>query len=95
MIYCSRCSAEVADDEGPCPSCGADLEISAVTELPCRVKPSRWLTRLWLVFSKNWPVHNLIAHPVSELLYWVGLGAWGNWLHDYTVPPHEEGTGRG
>jgi len=20
---------------------------------------------------KNWPIHNLIAHPVSELAYWV------------------------
>ena len=20
---------------------------------------------------KNWPVHNFIAHPVSELVYWI------------------------
>lgn len=42
-----------------------------------------------------WVIHNLIAHPVSELLYWVGLSHFGEWLHDETVPEHEAGTGRG
>jgi len=34
----------------------------------------------------SWSLHNLIAHPVSELLFWVGLGKAGNWLHDVTLP---------
>jgi hypothetical protein len=42
---------------------------------------------------KNWPVHNLIGHPVSELVYWVirPLGKSkakrvGDWIHDSTLP---------
>ena len=42
---------------------------------------------------KNWPVHNLIGHPVSELVYWVvrPLGKLkakrvGDWIHDSTLP---------
>lgn len=46
-------------------------------------------------FWKCWPVHNLIAHPLSELLFWLGLGDLGNRLHDATIPAHEAGTGRG
>jgi len=47
-----------------------------------------------------WALHNLVAHPVSELCHWAGY-AWpclrdaGSWLHDATVPAHEPGTGRG
>jgi hypothetical protein len=48
----------------------------------------------------GWAVHNLIAHPVSELCHWLGylhpaIRAAGNWLHDATVPAHVPGTGRG
>jgi hypothetical protein len=42
---------------------------------------------------KNWPIHNLIAHPVSELAYWIvrPLGKSrakrvGDWIHDSTLP---------
>ena len=42
---------------------------------------------------KNWPVHNLIGHPVSELAYWV-VRPFGKprakqvnkWIHDSTLP---------
>lgn len=47
---------------------------------------------------KNWTVHNLIAHPLSELIYLFSLGKahkLGNWVHDVTIPKHEKGTGRG
>jgi len=43
----------------------------------------------------RWTLHNLVAHPVSELLYQVGFEDLGNQLHDITVPEHESGTGRG
>jgi hypothetical protein len=43
----------------------------------------------------RWTMHNIIAHPLSELLFQVGLEDWGNRLHDWTVPVHEPGTGRG
>lgn len=43
----------------------------------------------------GWMMHNLVAHPISEVLHWFGLGDVGNRLHDATVPRHEPGTGRG
>ncbi len=43
----------------------------------------------------RWTLHNLIAHPLSEILFQVGLGSWGNFIHDWTIPAHEPGTGRG
>jgi hypothetical protein len=47
-----------------------------------------------------WAIHNLIAHPISEIAYWLGflipqIRQFGEWLHDATVPEHEPGTGRG
>lgn len=47
-----------------------------------------------------WAAHNLIAHPIAEITHWIGL-LWkpaedfGLWLHDFTIPEHEPGTGRG
>ncbi len=35
-----------------------------------------------------WAVHNLIAHPVSEILYWVSLHKFSKWIHDETIPIH-------
>lgn len=43
----------------------------------------------------QWTIHNLVAHPVSEILYQIGFGDLGNRLHDATVPAHVKGTGRG
>lgn len=42
-----------------------------------------------------WCIHNLIAHPLSEVLYWLRLETASQWIHDITIPEHEEGTGRG
>jgi hypothetical protein len=42
-----------------------------------------------------WTVHNMIAHPISEFLYLLGLQRWSNWIHDVTIPSHQPGTGRG
>jgi hypothetical protein len=47
--------------------------------------PPRW----------RWTVHNLVAHPLSEVVYQVGLENLSNRIHDVTVPLHESGTGRG
>jgi hypothetical protein len=43
----------------------------------------------------RWTLHNVVAHPLSELLYQIGLGTWADDVHDATVPPHDKGTGRG
>ena len=52
---------------------------------------------------RNWTVHNLIGHPLSEVSYWFSLPLVGKekaenvsgWVHDVTLPVHEPGTGRG
>lgn len=49
----------------------------------------------WFRENLGWAIHNLIAHPLSEVLFWCGLRSWGDRLHDATVPPHKPGTGRG
>ena len=42
---------------------------------------------------KNWPIHNLIAHPLSEIVYWIIRPSGktraddiSNWIHDITIP---------
>jgi hypothetical protein len=47
-----------------------------------------------------WAAHNLIAHPISEITYWIGalippVRRFGEWLHDLTIPAHAPNTGRG
>ncbi len=53
------------------------------------------MSRLW----KNWPVHNLIAHPLSEIVYWLTRwfvgSTYSDWIHDVTVPEHDYRMGRG
>ena len=44
----------------------------------------------------QWTIHNMVAHPLSEVLFIVGCPErWGNWIHDVTVPDHGAGEGRG
>lgn len=43
----------------------------------------------------QWTLHNLVAHPLSEVLFQVGLESASNWVHDASIPEHESGTGRG
>lgn len=54
---------------------------------------SRLLARLPRRF--RWTLHNVIAHPISEALYQIGFGRYGDKLHDATIPEHRAGTGRG
>ncbi len=43
----------------------------------------------------QWTAHNLIAHPLSEILWQVGFEKASDWIHDWTIPLHLEGEGRG
>jgi hypothetical protein len=52
--------------------------------------------------TRNWPVHNLIAHPTSEIVYWLvrpfskrKAERWRNAIHDRTVPEHKPEYERG
>jgi hypothetical protein len=58
--------------------------------------------RRWIYREFWWAVHNLIAHPVSQLFWWMSLcglirplARAGDWLHDWTVPAHRPSEGRG
>ena len=42
-----------------------------------------------------WTVHNLVGHPVSEILYLLGFEKTSDKIHDRTLPDHPEGEGRG
>ena len=33
-----------------------------------------------------WAVHNLVGHPLMQLLAWLGQREWGLAVHDATVP---------
>lgn len=47
---------------------------------------------------KNWTVHNLIAHPLSEIVWLLSLGMakkTSGWIHDVTLPENPEDNGRG
>lgn len=43
----------------------------------------------------RWTAHNVIAHPVSEILWQIGLVRLSDWVHDVTIPAHLPGSGRG
>lgn len=34
----------------------------------------------------RWTLHNLVGHPVSEVLHLVGCAQLSAWVHDTTVP---------
>ena len=43
-----------------------------------------------------WAPHNLIAHPVSEVLFQLGAVRASAWIHDATIPRHDtDDEGRG
>jgi hypothetical protein len=34
----------------------------------------------------EWTFHNVIGHPVAEILHILGATRWGEWFHDITIP---------
>ena len=43
----------------------------------------------------KWTIHNMVAHPLSEICFLIGYGELGNKIHDITIPDHVRGQGRG
>ena len=37
----------------------------------------------------RWSLHNLVAHPLSEFLFQIGLCRWSEAVHDLTIPEHK------
>lgn len=50
------------------------------------VKPSAMEGRRLRWQRHAWAFHNVIAHPVVQLLAWCGLKRWAVRFHDYTTP---------
>lgn len=40
---------------------------------------------------KNWPVHNLIGHPLMQLFNWLRLNRIALVVHDQTLPVNPNG----
>lgn len=60
----------------------------------------------WWKCSVKWSIHNMVAHPLSDILYWVAVFTFidnisdnilklSDLIHDLTAPVHKKGTGRG
>lgn len=43
----------------------------------------------------RWTIHNLIAHPLSEIAWLFGMEKASNWLHDISIPKHKPEEARG
>ena len=48
----------------------------------------RLINRLPVRF--HWTIHNVIAHPIHEILHLVGLPTLADRVHDATVPTRED-----
>jgi hypothetical protein len=40
----------------------------------------------------HWTIHNVIAHPLSEIFWLLNLKPIGNYIHDVTVPISDQET---
>jgi hypothetical protein len=89
FMVCENCDGCVTFETVLCPSCSHNL--NAITMLNKQVDIS--------VVYRNWAIHNLIAHPLSEIIHWLTSWKYGSrisgWVHDITIPLHNIGTGRG
>lgn len=43
----------------------------------------------------RWTLHNMVAHPLSEIVYQIGLKSVSNWVHDVTIPDPQGEEPRG
>jgi hypothetical protein len=37
----------------------------------------------------RWSIHNIFAHPISEILFLIGLDKLSKTIHDQTIPNEE------
>jgi hypothetical protein len=55
-------------------------------DLVMAVKPSAFEGKRFRFARHAWAFHNLVAHPVLQILAWCGLPKLGFRIHDATIP---------
>ena len=55
-------------------------------ELVMLIKPSAVEGRRVRFKKHSWAVHNIIGHPLMQLLTWIGFKETAIWIHDATTP---------
>ena len=67
---------------------GRQIELSDFDafEAVLLLKPGALEGRRFRWVRHVWAFHNLVAHPVMQILVWLGFRRAGLWIHDVTVP---------
>lgn len=55
-------------------------------EIVMLLKPAGLEGRRLRWVKNAWAFHNLVAHPLMQLMVWMGFRKSALWLHDITVP---------
>lgn len=55
------------------------------------MKVNKFLSRLG---PFKWSLHNILGHPLSEIMHLIGFEQASNWIHDTTMPDHDPDTER-
>jgi hypothetical protein len=63
-----------------------DVEGLEAIEVIMATKPSFFEGKRLKFPKRMWILHNVVAHPLMQVLSLVGLRKQGLWLHDITVP---------
>lgn len=62
------------------------LEGQQAFDLVMAVKPSAFEGKRFRFARHAWAFHNLVAHPLLQVLAWAGFAKLGFKIHDSTVP---------
>lgn len=63
-----------------------ELRDQQAFDLVMAVKPSAFEGKRFRFARHAWAFHNLVAHPVLQVLAWAGYAKLGFKIHDATVP---------
>lgn len=80
-LFHAETDVPAADEAGALDALARHLGVSVVPS-PTRLQRALGALPVRL----QWLPHNLVAHPLSELLYQLGAEGLGNLLHDATLP---------
>lgn len=62
------------------------LKGNAAIEALMLLKPSALEGRRLRWVRNAWVLHNLVGHPLMQILCWLGLYQWGIAVHERTIP---------